>query len=71
MAERVALALIDGKISEVPSGDTLRGTSGSNNFSYHLVEVSATLNIPENQHMIATSLELDGFLDLDGGLVFL
>jgi len=27
MAERVALALIDGKISEIPSTDTIRGTS--------------------------------------------
>lgn len=41
------------------------------NFSYHKIITDFVLTISENQHMICTSLEIDGFLDLDGGLVFL
>lgn len=41
------------------------------NFSFHKVIEDSTLLIPENQHMITTSIELDGFLEFDGGVVFL
>lgn len=40
-------------------------------FSIHLVNTGEVLFIPEDQHMIAASLELDGNIELDGGLVFL
>lgn len=71
MAIRKSLVLKDGKISELPSGDTLEGSGGADNFSFHKVLTGVTLSIPTEQHMICTSLEIDGFLDLDGGLVFL
>lgn len=41
------------------------------NFSQHLVLADETLNIPVNQHMICTHLEVEGFLTADGGIVFL
>lgn len=71
MAERVALSLIDGKISEVPASDTLRGAGGADNFSYHYVLVDTTLTIKQYQTMITPSLELDGSLDIEGCLVML
>ena len=40
-------------------------------FSYHNILVDEVLSIPENQHMITTSLVVDGFVDLDGGIVIL
>lgn len=43
----------------------------ADNFSYHKVEVDDSVLIPSNQHMICTSIEIDGYLDVDGGLVFL
>lgn len=45
--------------------------SGAENFSYHKVELNDSVLIPLNQHMICTSVEVDGFLDVEGGLVFL
>lgn len=41
------------------------------NFSFHKVATDKSLSIPLNQHMICTSVEVDGFLDVEGGLVFL
>lgn len=46
-------------------------TQASKNFSFHKVELNESLLIPSNQHMICASLENDGFLEIDGGLVFL
>jgi hypothetical protein len=46
-------------------------TSGADNFSYHKIDVDLTLSIAASQSMITTFLEIDGFLDLSGGLVFL
>lgn len=44
---------------------------GADNFSYHKIAVNDQVLIPSNQHMICTSVEIDGFLDVDGGVVFL
>lgn len=71
MAERIALALINGKISEIPSSDTIRGSGGAENFSYHKIVENRTVKIEPNQHMITTSIEIEGFFDVEGGLVFL
>jgi len=46
-------------------------TSSTRNFSYQKIETALALEIAVNQSMITTFLELDGFLDLSGGLVFL
>lgn len=45
--------------------------AGADNFSYHKIAVNDQVLIPSNQHMICTSVEIDGFLDVDGGVVFL
>jgi hypothetical protein len=74
MAEQKALALIDGKVSEIPLGDTIRGTgagSGAENFSFHKIVTGKTVKIEAEQHMICTSLEIDGFLDVEGAVVML
>lgn len=41
------------------------------NFSYHKIETDLALEIPADQSMITLNLELDGFLCVSGGLVFL
>ena len=44
MAERIALALINGIVSEIPSGDTIRGaglSSLGDKFKYHLASLAA------------------------------
>lgn len=46
-------------------------STGQKNFSFHLIEVNTILTIPINQHMITTSIELDGCLELNGSVVFL
>jgi hypothetical protein len=45
--------------------------AGADNFSYHKIAVDDSVLVPSNQHMICTSVEIDGFLDIDGGVVFL
>lgn len=44
---------------------------GQDNFSYHKININETVSIPSNQHMISTSLEIDGFLDIEGSVVLL
>jgi hypothetical protein len=46
-------------------------SEGAENFSFHKVAQDDSVLIPSNQHMICTSVEVDGFLDVEGGLVFL
>lgn len=36
--EQTALALIDGKISQIPVGDTIRGAGGSSDFNLILTD---------------------------------
>lgn len=71
MPERIALALINGKLSEVPATDTIRGGGGADNFSFHKIISDKTVKIESEQHMICTSLEIDGFLDVEGSVIML
>lgn len=41
------------------------------NFSYHKIAMDESISIQSNQHMISTSLEVDGFLNVEGSVVFL
>jgi len=63
----------NGEVWKYPIGGpwTLVGGSSVKNFSYHKIIEDSSLEIPIEQHMITTHIELDGFLDLSGGLVFL
>jgi hypothetical protein len=45
--------------------------AGESAYSYHKIDINVNVTIKNNQHMITTSLELDGFLDVTGGLVML
>jgi hypothetical protein len=71
MAVQKPLILKDGKVQQLGSGDTLDGSGGIENFSFHKIIQDKSLLIESEQHMICTSLEVDGFLELDGSLVFL
>ena len=44
---------------------------GADNFSYHIVDTDISVVIKTNQHMIVASLSVYGFLNIQGGLVFL
>lgn len=70
MAEQKALALINGKISEVPASDTIRGAGGDDFLSgTDLIPTGQTKIIPINKQSINfTQLTLDGTLTLDGDL---
>lgn len=52
------------KLNEITGG-------GADNFSYHKVAINESVIIPTNQHMITTSLEVDGFIDVEGSVVLL
>lgn len=77
MANEKPLILKDGKTQQMQAGvDTIdpvfvAGASGPENFSYHKIIAGKTVKVEAEQHMITTSVEIDGFLDLEGGLVFL
>ena len=49
----------------------ITGGGGADNFSFHKVAINESVIIPVNQHMITTSLEVDGFLDVEGSIVLL
>lgn len=66
--KRRSLVLVSGKKTELPKGDTLFGAL---NFSFHLIEADAEVEIEASQLMITTSLEVDGFLEISGCLVML
>ncbi len=69
MAEQKALALIDGKISEIPLGDTIRGASGSSGYQKYFIGPLETYTIPDGISSVITGpLEIDGILILDGRL---
>ena len=72
MSERIALALIDGKISEIPLGDTIRGAGASaDDFhsGYNTIITSQVVIVNEYKQMINfIGLTLDGTLTLDGDL---
>ena len=66
MAEQKALALIDGKISEIPLGDTIRGASG---YQKYFIGPLENYTIPDGISSVITGpLEIEGVLILDGRL---
>ena len=67
MAEQKALALINGIISEVPLGDTIRGSGGG--FQKYYIAPLETYLIPVNYSSVITGpLEIEGIVTLDGRL---
>jgi hypothetical protein len=67
MAEQIALALIGGKISQIPASDTIRGASAGYQ-KYH-IPVSETYTIPQGVSSVVTGpMEIEGILVLDGRL---
>lgn len=69
MAEQTALALIDGKISQIPASDTIRGAGAGSNYQKYHVPVSETYTIPQGISSVVTGpFELEGILVLDGRL---
>ena len=66
MAEQKALALIDGKISEIPLGDTIRGASS---YQKYFIGPLETYTIPQGVSSVVTGpVDLEGILVLDGRL---
>jgi len=70
MAEQKALALIDGKISEIPLGDTIRGAGSSGGgFQKYLVQTSESYVIPIYISSVVTgSFINDGSTEILGKL---
>jgi len=46
-------------------------TNSVKQFSYHRIITDESVDIPTNQSMITTTMELDGFLCVSGGFIFL
>lgn len=46
-------------------------TSTAENFSFHKIASGQEVKILTNQHMITTSLEIEGFLEVEGCVVML
>jgi hypothetical protein len=68
--ERVALALIDGKISQVPETDTIRGAgAGSSGYQKYYVASTETYTIPTSVSSVITGPFMnDGVLIVEGRL---
>jgi hypothetical protein len=78
MAEQIALALIDGKISQIPSGDTIRGAGSGSLGDGSLLNPFTLLNIKNVRsgfyYKIGSDLEsvvtreqtISGILIIDG-----
>lgn len=68
--EQVALALIDGKISQIPATDTIRGAGvGSGGYQKYYVGPADTYLIPQGVSSVITGpLEIEGVLTLEGRL---
>lgn len=41
------------------------------NFSYHKILAGESVKIEQNQHMICLNMEIEGSLNIEGGLVFI
>lgn len=69
MAEQKALALIDGKISEIPLGDSIRGASGSSGYQKYFIGPLETYTIPDGISSVVTGpIDIEGILVIDGRL---
>lgn len=47
------------------------GSGSSNDFLVHKTAENESVQIKENRTLLAIGLEIDGFLDITGGLVFI
>lgn len=70
--------IIDAQSGELGWKDSVQTTfkkfndlGGQDNFSYHLIKLDESVTIKDGQHMLCLNLEVDGFLDLEGSLVFI
>ena len=69
MAEQIALALIDGKISQIPASDTIRSAGAGSGYQKYHVPISETYTIPQGVSSVITGpLDLEGILVLEGRL---
>jgi len=69
MAEQTALALINGKISQIPASDTIRGASPG--FQKYLIASAETYTIPIYFSSVVSGpveVESTGILDVEGRL---
>jgi len=68
--ERIALALIDGKIAQVPASDTIRGAgAGSSGYQKYQVNSTETYTIPTGVSSVITGPFMnDGVLIVEGRL---
>lgn len=67
MATRLPLVIIDGQVSQLPSGDTL---AGSGTFAPTLISNGTIFVCPSNQQvLIAEECVIDGELVVDGAMV--
>jgi hypothetical protein len=72
MAEQVALALIDGKISQIPATDTIRGAGAASSYQKYKVAPLETYTIPDGISSVITgNMEIEGILVLEGRLEIL
>lgn len=73
MAEQKALALIDGKVSEIPLGDTIRGASGgASGYQKYYIAPLETYTIPQNYSSVITGpMDIEGIVVVDGRLEIL
>jgi hypothetical protein len=69
MSEQIALALIDGKVSQIASTDTIRGASGGSAYQKYFIASAETYSIPQYFSSVVTGpLDIDGVIVLDGRL---
>lgn len=72
MAERVALALIGGVVSEIPASDTIRGAGSGSGYQKYIIAVGETYSIPLGVSSVITGpMENDGIVDVLGRLEIL
>lgn len=71
MAVRKPLTLIDGVVSELPTGDTVTGASGSS-FQKYAVAIAETYTIPFGiSSVVSGPLDNEGTLEIIGRLEIL
>jgi hypothetical protein len=69
MPEQIALALIDGKISQIPASDTIRSASAGSSFQKYFIASGESYVIPEFCSSVITGpLEIEGVLEVCGRL---
>ena len=67
--ERRPLVLKDGKVSVLPTGDTLPSSPSGSSYQKYYVAPSETYTIPNGISSVVTGpMEIEGILDLQGRL---